>query len=103
MRTTRRGFLGALTAATYARVAGANDRVQLGFIGYGLIGKQHVLDFRKLADVDCAAVAEVHAGRLDAGASAVQVGTALLHDPTTVARLRAALTSRPEPSPEENR
>lgn len=29
---------------------------------------------------------------LDLGASAVQVGTALLHDPTTVARLRAALT-----------
>jgi dihydroorotate dehydrogenase (NAD+) catalytic subunit len=30
---------------------------------------------------------------LQAGASAVQVGTALLHDPTTVARLRADLSS----------
>ncbi|HXH79395.1 tRNA-dihydrouridine synthase [Nocardioides sp.] len=29
---------------------------------------------------------------LDLGASAVQIGTALLHDPTTVARVRAALT-----------
>jgi dihydroorotate dehydrogenase (NAD+) catalytic subunit len=28
---------------------------------------------------------------LDAGATSVQVGTALLHDPTTVARLRADL------------
>ena len=62
MGTNRRQFLGALTAASYARVSGANDRVQLGFIGYGLIGKQHVGDFRKLPDVDCAAVAEVHAG-----------------------------------------
>ena len=70
MRTNRRQFLGALTAASYARVSGANDRVQLGFIGYGLIGKQHVGDFRKLPDVDCAAVAEVHAGRLDEGATA---------------------------------
>ena len=34
---------------------------------------------------------------LDAGAAAVQVGTALLHDPTTVARLRADL------SPQEDR
>jgi predicted dehydrogenase len=70
MRTTRRGFLGAMTAASYARVQGANDRVQVGFIGYGLIGKQHVLDFRKLADVDCAAVAEVHGARLDEGVGA---------------------------------
>jgi predicted dehydrogenase len=74
MRTNRRQFLGALTAASYTRVSGANDRIQLGFIGYGLIGKQHVADFRKLPDVDCAAVAEVHAGRLDEGATACGTG-----------------------------
>ncbi|WP_210440977.1 tRNA-dihydrouridine synthase [Nocardioides xinjiangensis] len=34
---------------------------------------------------------------LDAGAAAVQVGTALLHDPTTVARLRAALRPTAHP------
>jgi predicted dehydrogenase len=70
MRTTRRAFLGALTAASYSRVKGANDRAQIGFIGYGLIGQQHVNDFRKLPDVDCAAVAEVYGPRLDAGVSA---------------------------------
>src|SRR3954449_2390876 len=70
MASTRRTFLGALTAASYSRVLGANDRVQVGFIGYGLIGKQHVVDFRKLADVDCAAVAEVHGARVDEGVSA---------------------------------
>ncbi len=80
MKTSRRGFLGAMTAASYARVAGANDRVQVGFIGYGLIGKQHVVDFRKLADVDCVAVAEVHAGRLDEGASACGAGAKTYRD-----------------------
>ena len=29
-----------------ARILGANDRVGVGFIGFGLIGKRHVLDFR---------------------------------------------------------
>ena len=37
---------------------------------------------------------------LAAGATAVQVGTALLHDPTTAARLAAELRARPD-SPEE--
>jgi predicted dehydrogenase len=80
MQTSRRTFLGAMTAASYARVSGANDRVQVGFIGYGLIGKQHVRDFRNLADVDCAAVAEVHAGRLDEGATACGAGTKTYRD-----------------------
>ena len=34
---------------------------------------------------------------LDLGARAVQIGTALLHDPTTVARVRAALTAEDNP------
>jgi predicted dehydrogenase len=46
-------------------VLGANDRVGVGFIGFGLIGKRHVLDFRAQGDVDAVAVAEVHRGRLD--------------------------------------
>ena len=44
---SRRGFLGALTAASYSRVLGANDRIGLGVIGFGLIGKQHISDFKK--------------------------------------------------------
>src|SRR5262249_34152056 len=50
-------------------VLGANDRVGLGFIGFGLIGKRHVLDFQKQPDADLVAVAEVHRGRLDEGKS----------------------------------
>ena len=47
--TTRRAFIGtaALTAASYQRILGANDRIGVGFIGFGLIGKQHIADFKK--------------------------------------------------------
>jgi predicted dehydrogenase len=67
---SRRGFVqagtaAALTAASYRRVLGANDRVGVGFIGFGLIGKRHVLDFKALDDVDVVAIAEVHRGRKD--------------------------------------
>src|SRR3954452_25402533 len=68
--TTRRTLLkgGAalvLTAASYRRVLGANERIGLGFIGFGLIGKRHVLDFKASPDVNMVAVAEVHKGRLE--------------------------------------
>ncbi|MFL5339655.1 MAG: Gfo/Idh/MocA family protein [Gemmataceae bacterium] len=52
-----------LTAAGYRRVRGANDRVGIGFIGYGLIGKRHVLDFQEQPDANLVAVAEAHRGR----------------------------------------
>lgn len=55
------------TAASYQRILGANDRVQVGFIGYGLIGKQHVFDFKSQRDVDMAAMCETHQPRLEEG------------------------------------
>ena len=72
--TSRRAVLrgataAALSAASYRRVLGANDRVALGFIGFGLIGKRHVLDFKDQADASLVAVAEVHRGRLDEAAA----------------------------------
>jgi hypothetical protein len=60
---TRRAFMGAaaLTAASYKRVLGANDRVGIGFIGFGLIGKQHVADFKKLTnEVDLVGLCDVY-------------------------------------------
>jgi len=63
------GVAATLSAAGYRRVLGANDRVGLGFIGFGLIGKRHVLDFQGFPDVDLVAVAEVHKGRLDEAAA----------------------------------
>jgi predicted dehydrogenase len=76
MTAHRRDFLkasvGALTlsAVSYERVLGANDRLGVGFIGYGLIGKRHVATFRQIANVDLLGVAEVHQGRRDEGVAA---------------------------------
>jgi predicted dehydrogenase len=61
------GAAALLTATSYGRVLGANDRVGIGFIGFGLVGKQHVLDFRRQPDANLVAVAEAHQGRLDEG------------------------------------
>jgi predicted dehydrogenase len=54
-----------LAAASYGRIQGANDRVGVGVIGFGLIGQRHVLDFREQPDVAPVAVAETHRGRLE--------------------------------------
>jgi predicted dehydrogenase len=61
----------ALAASSYRRVLGANERVGLGFLGFGLIGKRHVLDFKEQPDADLVAVAEAHRGRLDEAAAAL--------------------------------
>src|SRR6516162_6939213 len=69
-KTNRRQFVQAgaatlLTAASWQRVLGANERVGVGFVGYGLIGKRHALDFQEQKDADLVAVAEAHRGRRD--------------------------------------
>jgi predicted dehydrogenase len=71
-KSSRREFVQAgaasvLTAASWQRVLGANERVGIGFIGYGLIGKRHVLDFKTQSDVDLVALAEVHRQRREEG------------------------------------
>jgi predicted dehydrogenase len=65
---SRRGFVRAgaatvLTAAGWERVLGANERIGVGFIGYGLIGQRHLLDFQAQRDAAVVAVAEAHRGR----------------------------------------
>ena len=92
--TNRRSFLQttsavALTAASYARVRGANERVGVGVIGYGLIAKTHVATFRKLDDVEFVAVAECHKKRLTEGvASEDTVSNPDLVRPVGLARPR---------------
>lgn len=65
-RTFAKSVLGAavLSAAGYRRVLGANERIGVGFIGFGLIGKRHVLDFQAQPDVRCVAVCDAHRGRV---------------------------------------
>ncbi len=73
---TRRAFLktiaaaSAATAASSRRVLGANDRVRVGFIGMGLIGKRHLLDFQAEPDCEIAGISEVSDERMDEGVAA---------------------------------
>jgi len=66
----------ALGAASYSRVLGANDRIGIGVIGYGLIGKTHVGTFTKVAAAQVVAVADCHAKRAAEGAAAAGKATA---------------------------
>ena len=71
-KTTRRVFLGAagaavMTAASYVRVLGANDRIGIGVIGFGLIGKQHITDFKKFKDVEMLGMCDAYKPRLEEG------------------------------------
>jgi len=78
--TSRRTFTAAaLTAASSSRVKGANDRVGVGFIGCGLIGAQHVFDFKNQKDVDMVAMAEAYQPRLDEGVAACGGGRTKAH------------------------
>lgn len=69
----RRDFLkavagtGLLSAAAYQNILGANERIRIGFIGIGLIGKRHLLDFMAQPDVEVAAICEVYEPRLEEG------------------------------------
>jgi predicted dehydrogenase len=63
----RGGAALALSAASYGRVLGAGERIGVGFIGFGLIGKRHVLDFQAQSDARLVALAEAHQGRLEEG------------------------------------
>jgi predicted dehydrogenase len=73
MAPDRRAFLKTLAAASMAtaassrRVLGANDRIRVGFIGIGLIGKRHLLDFQAQPDCEIAGISEVSNERMDEG------------------------------------
>jgi predicted dehydrogenase len=77
---TRRHFLKtgaaatAFTAASWSRVAGANERVGIGIIGFGLIGRIHARSFMAHRDAQIVAVAETYRPRADAAAELAGAG-----------------------------
>jgi predicted dehydrogenase len=72
----RRTFLkaaagaGLATAASYRRILGASERVRVAFVGVGLIGKRHLLDFMAEPDVEVAAICDVYTPYLEEGVAA---------------------------------
>lgn len=73
---TRRGFLQAgtatvLTVASWNRVLGANERIGIGIIGFGLVGRIHTRNFHAQPDARVVGVAETYGPRLEAAAALV--------------------------------
>lgn len=71
---TRRSFLkagaiSAFSAASWDRVLGANERVNIGAIGVGLMGRVHLRNFHAQADARVVAVSETYRPRLEAAAA----------------------------------
>jgi predicted dehydrogenase len=66
------------SALSAQRVLGANERVNIGAIGFGLVGRIHTRNFHALPDARVVAVADPYQPRLDA-AGMVVGGEAKLH------------------------
>ncbi|HPT25533.1 MAG TPA: Gfo/Idh/MocA family oxidoreductase [Bryobacteraceae bacterium] len=71
-RMARRGFLGtglkaaaAFTAASYSRIYGANERVNMGLIGAGERGRGVMSNFLATGQANLAAVCDVYAEMID--------------------------------------
>ncbi len=77
--STRRHFFYsagmALTAAQATRVMGANDRVQMGIIGLGGRGRNHMSTFGSLPECSIAVVCDVDQSARERGVAAVEKAT----------------------------
>src|SRR5205814_3535418 len=58
--TTRRFFLGALTAASAVRVWGANDKVNVGIVGLGGRGSGHLNTYTGLSEAQVVGLCDVN-------------------------------------------
>jgi predicted dehydrogenase len=70
----------AVSALSAQRVFGANERIGIGVIGFGLIGRLHTRSFLGLPDSQVVAVSDVHQPRLDAAGQAVGSSARLYRD-----------------------
>jgi predicted dehydrogenase len=55
----------AMTALSYSRVLGANERLRLGAIGVGERGRNDMSKFQKNPTVEVAAVCDIYADQID--------------------------------------
>src|SRR5260221_5889898 len=61
----------AFTAASWSRVFGANERIGIGIIGFGLIGRIHARNLKAQSDAQIVGVAETYGPRLKAAAELI--------------------------------
>jgi len=59
LRTSALATAGAFTARSYSQISGANERVRVGIIGFGLIGRIHARSFHGLKESPVVAVSEL--------------------------------------------
>src|SRR5579885_2147616 len=65
MEISRRAVLAAATAASYSRILGANDRINLGLIGAGERGRYVLAVFLKHPDVQLVSVCDIWGDQID--------------------------------------
>jgi predicted dehydrogenase len=65
------GTVAAFTATSWHRVLGANERVGIGVIGFGLVGRIHARNFKAQPDTQVVAISETYQPRMEAGADLV--------------------------------
>lgn len=84
-RVSRRFFVGAGTAAAAANVLGANDRINIGMIGTGGRGMDHVRELVRLKDLNLAitSVCDVYRPSRERGASSARQGFGIAPHTTT--------------------
>lgn len=58
----------AMSAASYSRIVGANERLNIGVVGCGIMGNEHMnalLQMKKSDNIDITAVCDIYTKRLD--------------------------------------
>jgi predicted dehydrogenase len=72
--TTRRFFLGAATAAAASRVWGANDKINVGIIGLGGRGTNHLNIYPRLPDAQVVALCDINQAAREVANATLQRG-----------------------------
>ncbi|MDQ3624896.1 MAG: Gfo/Idh/MocA family oxidoreductase, partial [Verrucomicrobiota bacterium] len=60
------GAAAAFTAKSHSEIAGANERVRIGIIGFGLVGRIHTRSFHGLKESKVVAVSDCYTPRMEA-------------------------------------
>jgi predicted dehydrogenase len=89
---TRRGFTGVAASAALSRTLGANDRIQIGLIGAGGRGGNHISDIAKLKDLNVSVTAVCDVWRVNREKSAAAVEKAFGAKPRTTTDYRELLS-----------